>query len=219
MTRKNRDFMDKFIVYLTVNRINGKVYVGVHTTTEPYKFDGYLGCGVWIRKNGGKFHNPKQAFHRAFNKYGAEAFTRHTLIVCDTMEEALEYEKKIVTEDFVKSNKTYNPVIGGKGVTIASQKPVHQYSIDGKYLKTFKSISEAGRKVSPDNPKSGFAAISAVINNGKPTAFGYRWDVKKKRYLPKLKKAKRVYMFSEDGELLREFDSAHKANDYMTTKY
>ena len=33
---------DKYIVYLTMNLVNKKIYVGVHKTKTPYKFDGYL---------------------------------------------------------------------------------------------------------------------------------------------------------------------------------
>lgn len=38
----------KYIVYCTVNLINGKIYVGVHKTDNPDKFDGYIGNGVYI---------------------------------------------------------------------------------------------------------------------------------------------------------------------------
>ena len=34
-----------YIVYKTTNKINGKIYVGVHRT-NPDIFDGYIGCGV-----------------------------------------------------------------------------------------------------------------------------------------------------------------------------
>lgn len=37
--------MKKYIVYQTTNKINNKIYIGVHGI-ENEKFDGYLGCGV-----------------------------------------------------------------------------------------------------------------------------------------------------------------------------
>lgn len=210
--------MDKYIVYLTVNKVNGKVYVGVHTTTAPYKFDGYLGCGVWIRKNGGKFHNPKHAFHKAFNKYGSEAFSRITLMVCDSMEDALKEEEKIVVKDFVMSSKTYNEALGGNGCTTpGAMKKIHRYTLKGVFIESFDSIASAGRSVNPENPQSGASGISSVVNGKKPTSFGSQWSFKKMLRMPKQKEAKPVYMFNDKGDLIQSFVSAHKANHDLNT--
>ena len=38
----------KWIVYLTTNKVNKKIYVGVHKTKDPTIFDGYIGCGIYI---------------------------------------------------------------------------------------------------------------------------------------------------------------------------
>jgi hypothetical protein len=39
-----------YIVYKTINLINGKVYIGVHKVKDPEVFDGYLGCGCYSTK-------------------------------------------------------------------------------------------------------------------------------------------------------------------------
>lgn len=54
----------KYIVYLTTNIKNNKIYVGVHGTETPYKFDGYLGNGV-NRNNPSSIKNPKEPFQYA----------------------------------------------------------------------------------------------------------------------------------------------------------
>ena len=36
----------KYIVYITINRCNGKFYIGVHKT-NPDVFDGYIGNGIY----------------------------------------------------------------------------------------------------------------------------------------------------------------------------
>lgn len=36
----------KSILYMTVNTVNNKIYVGIHITNKPYEFDSYYGCGI-----------------------------------------------------------------------------------------------------------------------------------------------------------------------------
>jgi hypothetical protein len=38
----------KYIVYCTTNLVNNKIYIGVHKTTNPSVFDGYIGNGVYV---------------------------------------------------------------------------------------------------------------------------------------------------------------------------
>jgi hypothetical protein len=38
----------KYIVYQTLNKVNNKIYIGVHQTENPEIFDGYYGCGITI---------------------------------------------------------------------------------------------------------------------------------------------------------------------------
>jgi len=90
-----------FIVYRTTNIINNKIYIGVHNNGDNEEFDGYLGSGLMISK--------------AIKKYGKENFIRETLGKFTTIEEAFECEEKIVTEEFVLRNDTYNLSSGGKG--------------------------------------------------------------------------------------------------------
>ena len=51
----------KYIVYCTTNLVNNKIYIGVHQTENPEKFDGYIGCGVKISMPS-TFMKPKTAF-------------------------------------------------------------------------------------------------------------------------------------------------------------
>ena len=68
----------KYIVYLTKNKlekVNGinRIYIGVHATENPTIFDGYIGCGVYI-KQPSTYINPKTPFQCAVKKYGINAF-------------------------------------------------------------------------------------------------------------------------------------------------
>lgn len=89
----------KYTVYKTTNKINGKVYVGFHKTTDPN--DDYLGSG--------------KIFKRALKKYGKENFIKEVLFVFNTAEEMFSKEAEIVDKLFVESENTYNIMEGGCG--------------------------------------------------------------------------------------------------------
>lgn len=87
------------IVYETTDLINGKTYLGVHSTNNL--FDGYLGSGT--------------ALLRAIKKRGKENFSRRVIANFATREAALEYESMLVTTEWVKNSSNYNLTEGGKG--------------------------------------------------------------------------------------------------------
>lgn len=91
--------MFHFIIYKTINLINGKFYIGMHKTKYPN--DGYLGSGTIVS--------------RAIKKYGKENFKKVILFDFDTQEEMVVKEKEIVTEDFLKRPDVYNLNVGGDG--------------------------------------------------------------------------------------------------------
>ena len=133
-----------YIVYKTTNKINGKIYVGVHRT-NPDIFDGYIGCGT---NHKDKKHKRLKGFPAAVRKYGYENFVRETLFTYpDTEEgrlEAYKKESEIVTMEFIKRSDTYNLVRGGE-VRIADslRKEIAQYTLSGKFIRTWGSIKEA----------------------------------------------------------------------------
>jgi hypothetical protein len=88
-----------YIIYKTINKINGKAYIGAHKTEDIN--DGYLGSGKFLK--------------RAIKKYGIENFEREILYYLDTEQEMFQKEAEIVTEDLIKSGTTYNLVPGGSG--------------------------------------------------------------------------------------------------------
>jgi group I intron endonuclease len=88
-----------YIVYETINKINGKKYVGCHATNDID--DGYIGSGNLLKE--------------AIKKYGIENFERRILHHACTPEEMFNVESSIVTEEFVARDDTYNLVPGGFG--------------------------------------------------------------------------------------------------------
>lgn len=84
-------------VYQTKNLVNGKTYIGVHSTN--FLNDGYIGSGSILKE--------------AIKKYGRENFLCVPLCFFNTAEDAYEEERYLVDEDWVKSDDNYNIVLGG----------------------------------------------------------------------------------------------------------
>lgn len=132
--------IDKYIVYLTMNMVNGKFYIGVHKTETPWVFDGYLGCGAKI-KEPSSYNKGKTPLHAAILKYGISNFKRITLKVFDSLDEALQFEADIVNKEFIKQPSNYNATVGG-GMPPKMSKKINQFTLEGVYIKTWNSETE-----------------------------------------------------------------------------
>lgn len=96
----------KHIVYKTINKINSKYYIGVHSTKNIN--DDYLGCGYWRgRKIYSNIYSP---ILNAFKKYGDDNFIKEILFIFDNREDALQKEQELVD---INDNKCYNARTGG----------------------------------------------------------------------------------------------------------
>jgi hypothetical protein len=86
-----------YLVYKTVNKINGKFYIGAHRTNNMN--DSYLGSGV--------------ALNAAIKKYGIENFFREIIYVAKDESDMFEFEKQLIAENI--GEKCYNLMPGGRG--------------------------------------------------------------------------------------------------------
>jgi hypothetical protein len=86
-------------LYKTTNQLNGKFYVGMHSTNNLN--DGYLGSGTRLR--------------RSIRKYGKENFKIEYLEFFDSRELLVEREKQLVNEDLLKDDNCMNLKPGGCG--------------------------------------------------------------------------------------------------------
>lgn len=87
----------KHTIYKVVNKLNGKIYIGAHSTNNPD--DNYYGSGKLIL--------------RALKKYGVENFEKEILFVFGTKSEMFARERELVTQNFVDRRDTYNVNVGG----------------------------------------------------------------------------------------------------------
>lgn len=88
-------------IYKITNNINGKYYIGVHSTDNLN--DGYFGSG--------------NAIKLAIKKYGKENFTKEILEFVNSEKEKYQRERELVTEEVVNDPQSYNMTVGGSGNT------------------------------------------------------------------------------------------------------
>lgn len=105
-----------YFLYQTVNKVNGKTYIGVHGTNNMN--DGYIGCGIYRQSDADREHYKKGSnsqFIRAVVKYGYDSFERYELDFFDSLGDAMNEERVIVNQQWVKSKDNYNSCGGGMG--------------------------------------------------------------------------------------------------------
>lgn len=202
----------KYIVYITTNLVNNKIYIGVHGTENPDIFDGYLGNGLSI-KDKYLMNHPKEPFHYAVKKYGVKNFQRKTIKVFDTIQQALEMEKEIVNEDFIRRKDTYNVTIGG-GLPPTYKKTIYQYTIKGEFVKQWSSIRDAASFYECSE-----SCIGRAVLDGVPS-LKYFWTDYFSDSLDisdfKINGNKiKTYLYTYKGEYVAEFDSISDCAKYI----
>jgi hypothetical protein len=150
--------MKKHIVYKITNNINQRYYIGVHSTFDIN--DLYMGSGKLIKD--------------AIVKYGISNFTKEILFEFDSIFEAYEKEKELVSTTY-SDPKSYNMNTGGKGgwghINTCPNKtqPMHNPEIA-------KKVSDSLKKKYQDDPEHRSCvqksqklatAASVLVNTGK----------------------------------------------------
>lgn len=123
--KKNKRF---HFIYRTTNLINGRYYLGMHSTNRID--DGYLGSG-------------KRLYYE-LNKYGRDNFKFEILEQFNSREELVQAEINLITEHDLKNPNCLNLKQGGSGgFTDENRKKARQVTdsiLQKKYGKEFRSI-------------------------------------------------------------------------------
>ena len=203
------------IVYLTINLKNWHIYIGVHDTEEPTRWDFYLGDGVFANKPSTIAH-PKEPFHYAVKKYGFESFRRITLAVFDTREEALWLEGILVNERFLKRDDVYNITLGGGAPPILT-KAVYQYDENGNFIAEYESVTNAA-KINNTNGSSITNAIMYKTMSAKSFWTEYKIDKLEIENFNNTNTELKVYAYTSTGDFIKEYSSiSETAKTYKTS--
>ncbi len=201
----------KYIVYETTNLVNGKIYVGIHKTADPDKFDGYIGNGIYVTQPY-TYQYSKTAFQCAVKKYGPKNFRRKTLAIFDTEQEASDLEEQIVNEKFLERSDVYNMVLGGLGGYLVSNRiKVYQYDLEGNYLNEYCSFADAALQLNCD-----YTLISYAVRK-KSKAKGFFWNTDKvekldlSNYNLGENHSIKTYCYLKTGEFYKEFNTQEEA--------
>ncbi len=128
--------------YKTTNLLNGKYYIGMHSTDNLE--DGYLGSGKRLRYS--------------INKHGKDNHVREILEYFETREELAAREKEIVSLNEVAKELCMNLVVGGEGGFHTEQQQIN--------------CSKAGQlahinklKNDPEYRKKAIERFTAIVSN------------------------------------------------------
>jgi hypothetical protein len=177
-------------IYKITNLINGKVYIGQSRDIK----------GRWAQHRFGRSKDHNYYLANAIAKYGIDNFAFEILQQC-SIDELNDLERKYITQYGCVKPNGYNLDGGGnqgKEITAESRKrmslawlkrppitdeerrnrsvahfkPVSQYTLDGRYLKTFPSIKDAAKTI---NMPEGNITNCCKGKNHQRTVGGFQW--------------------------------------------
>lgn len=160
----------------------------------------------------------------AFNKYGKDSFNFEVIEECsktvlinteaayiESMSPDLNFIQNPVAvihsnETLLKISTTLKEAYASKRIKNPISKTVHQYNINGFYLKSYESCAEAEKQLNIPKGK-----VSKVASRKGFSCGNYRWSYEKKVKLEKssilYKGNKVVYTFNQNNVLVQEWQS------------
>jgi hypothetical protein len=182
-----------------------------------------------------KHHN--RTMQRLFDKYGEVSMFYDVVEVCEQVE-LLEREKLHIS--FLKRPYRINHILdpvniersnvykkrlskGAKlsfaeGREIYNQKETHMYSLDGKFIRSFKNATEAAEYF---GSKENFSTICSAARGDNYTAYNYRWSYIKIETLEVLVKeyfVREIVQMNLDYSIIKYWSSITEATNVLDVK-
>lgn len=211
-------------IYLIVNNINGKTYVGQHICKTILKDDGYMGSGKIIKQ--------------AIRKYGIGNFEKFLIQYCDSKEELNKQEIFWIAEYRSRGKAEYNIADGGGGTSGVKNKYLSERNRNYCWNKgkktgplseeTKKKMSDSHKGKSPWNKgiKTGLEPWNkgkrncfsketleklSEVKNGKPHPHkGHKISEETKRKMSETKKGKKHNYYSIGNKGMHWYNNGEK---------
>lgn len=193
-------------IYCIENKTNNKKYIG---KTIYYSRRMTEHKSEAFNSNRLSYNYP---IHKAMRKYGIDNF--NYLILEDNIDEMekLDEKEKYYIQKYNTTNKEngYNICEGGQGGVIKNRQIiVHQYSLNGEYLNSYKSIRNAEQKTGIDHSQ-----IIRCCKMRNRLAGNYQWSYERFKSVPPVRNkvnSTRIKQFTIFGEYITTYDSIIEA--------
>jgi len=193
--------MEKYVVYITTNLINGKKYIGSHIIKKDN--DNYLGSGVNLKK--------------ALNKYGKNNFNREILGYTNNPKDMKELEEYYLDYyNCVTSNIFYNATKYSSGITyntwgdkIRETNKGNKYNL-GRPMSEFTKLQLKNSVQGKSNMSEKGRSIVKLKNLGNKYALGNKFSQESKNNLGR-NHQKIILQYDLEGNFIREWPSLRTA--------
>ena len=200
------------IIYKLTNKVNGKSYVG-QTLHEKQRLN--------THKRLGKAKDTRftLAVDFAIAKYGFDNF-EYTVLEKDIPQEKLDEREIYWISYYDTLNTGYNLTKGGQNPVELCKKKVSMYDLDGNYIRSFDSITEAVESIKVKS----ISSIGNCLRYKKKSAGGYQWRYAddNSKILPykqtSVHNYREVEQYSLDGVYLATYKSIEEAGRSLNRK-
>lgn len=124
--------MKDYIIYKVENKINGLVYIGATKDKLLSRIKDHKQKSIKL---------PNRKFYNALSTYKYDDFKWEQIDTASSLDELAKKEKEYILE-YNSKDKGYNSDTGG-----GFQKTVYKYNLEGDFIDSFKSLSEASKTV------------------------------------------------------------------------
>lgn len=202
-------------VYCHKNIYNGYMYIGITSRTLKLRWG-----------NGDSQYRKCVCFYEALRKYGWDSFEHLVLYEGLSKKEAETKETELIRENIAKGI-SYNIREDNDYLGNLRKRSVDVYDLDGNYIETCESIHDVCIKYHSGETHTYYCVtgVKKTLKRKYILAF-HGDDVTKKlaeakidrRYKTPAHNRRKVQMLSDDGKVLKSFESATEAAEFINVK-